>query len=338
MKKVLPLLSLLLLALPGTVRADFAGFFALANWTAISVQSNGSNSSPGGASVTIVGPDDNNFNNDPGEQGIQITMPTAGTISFSYSTISNDLDPTYDYFGYSINGIAVDLATGDVPTTASPSIPVLAGDVFKFYCRSVDNVFGSIDATITNFVHPTPLPVQLRSFTGNQQGQANHLQWVSANERDILHYTIERSADGETYEAIGQTMAENKTENIYQFLDRTPLTTGYYRLLISEMDGSNNYSNVVMLQRKAGTTGVSFYPNPFTAQASLSYTADAAGTAAVRVTDVAGRVVYSATQQAQAGSNTWPLAMPQSMPHGQYMMQLYLNDALHWQGVVNKID
>lgn len=130
-------------------QTGFTGLFAPANWTINHVNGgNGSVNAAGApANIILTGPNGTGSNS---YTYYQRTFAQAGTISFNWSVVHND--PTYDGFGYAINGINTQLTA--TSGSGFTSVPINAGDVFAFYGHSFDGCCGTFDATITNFSGP----------------------------------------------------------------------------------------------------------------------------------------------------------------------------------------
>jgi hypothetical protein len=133
----------------------------------------------------------------------------------------------------------------------------------------------------------TPLPLDLLDFSGFSlendknalvkheatEGAKNVLNWQTANETNVSHFTIERSFDGKTFEEIGNVTAKNRAAD-YEFTDvQTSVDAGktsvvgktsarfvtsptlnmakivYYRLKINEFSGQLSYSKIISLAR-----------------------------------------------------------------------------------------
>jgi hypothetical protein len=101
----------------------------------------------------------------------------------------------------------------------------------------------------------------LESFSGKLNSDKTiMLTWKVAEQQDIVDYTIERSIDGVIFSPIG-SVASAATDT-YSMLDARPATgKNYYRLKITELSGKIIYSNVILVNLKAGIV-VSLYPNP----------------------------------------------------------------------------
>ncbi len=75
------------------------------------------------------------------------------TVSFDWSYTTMD-GPTWDQFGYIINGVYTELTNpaGANNQTGNASVPLTAGQVFGFRARSSDGLFGPATITVSNFM------------------------------------------------------------------------------------------------------------------------------------------------------------------------------------------
>lgn len=111
----------------------------------------------------------------------------------------------------------------------------------------------------------TPLPVELLYFNARAtQDRTVELGWATATEHDNSHFTIERSADAATWEALMDVPAVGNSTNttIYSEMDRSPLPDlSYYRLRQVDEDGATTFSDAVPV-RIEEPHGVVVYPDP----------------------------------------------------------------------------
>ncbi|XZF16418.1 T9SS type A sorting domain-containing protein [Chitinophagaceae bacterium MMS25-I14] len=116
----------------------------------------------------------------------------------------------------------------------------------------------------------SPLNVDLISFglTGKSQKGRTDLQWVTANERNMASYVLERSNDGITYGQIANIKAVNQNtdnQHIYNYEDATAdnAPQHYYRLKMMNLDGTYKYSNVVAVSNtELSIVSYEVFPNP----------------------------------------------------------------------------
>jgi len=94
---------------------------------------------------------------------------------------------------------------------------------------------------------PIIMPVETKYLNVYKKGKTIELVWATASETNNDFFTIERSADGSTYEAIGTIKgAGNSSREIsYEFTDKAPLKgLNYYRIKQTDFDGKYSYSEV----------------------------------------------------------------------------------------------
>ncbi len=120
--------------------------------------------------------------------------------------------------------------------------------------RSADSFNGSAGeepVLCVEYTPPPALPVELLSFTGRiMEDEKILLEWITVSEENNRHFVVERSADGQHFDALG-VIAGNGTTDVqqqYQLVDQHPLPVGYYRLMQVDYDGTFAYSNVVVVE------------------------------------------------------------------------------------------
>lgn len=98
-----------------------------------------------------------------------------------------------------------------------------------------------------SIVSSIPLPVDLISFNASYNQKQVSLSWITASEHHSDYFSIERSADGITYEEIFR-MASHHESNIirhYATTDYFPYPNiSYYRLKHTDFDGNYQYSKI----------------------------------------------------------------------------------------------
>lgn len=174
----------------------------------------------------------------------------------------------------------------------------------------------------------SPLPLDLLSFKGEKTSAGILLNWLTADEKNLASYAVERSADGNKFKAIGNVTANNnKGENKYSFLDQEAATTVvFYRLKINESNGQFKYSHVVRISGNK-TGQLSVYPNPVrNGHLSLEAGQTVAAGTILTITDVAGKKVFS--QALNAGLNAGQIhqVSVSQLAAGTYILQLGNSD------------
>tara|TARA_B100001059_G_scaffold2236_1_gene1842 strand:+ start:239 stop:1273 length:1035 start_codon:yes stop_codon:yes gene_type:complete len=103
-----------------------------------------------------------------------------------------------------------------------------------------------------------PLPIELLSFTGYSTGNNDvELQWSTASEQNNSHFTIWRSYDGQTWNAIHEKMGAGNSNAYleYNFSDLEiknddGLHTIYYKLSQTDYDGNSEVFDPIAIELK----------------------------------------------------------------------------------------
>ncbi len=175
------------------------------------------------------------------------------------------------------------------------------------------------------------LPVQLGSFKTWLYNNNAYLQWVTENEENTSRFIIERSLDGNNFEAIGQVGAVGNsivTSN-YEYIDNQigllSSQVVYYRLRIVDIDGQIAYSAVTNI-RLIGIAGrVTISPNPVAGIAKLTVNAIAAGNMQWKLFDNTGRLIMQGNGALHKGQNVTDIHL-RNIPAGIYYMQVNAAD------------
>ena len=122
-----------------------------------------------------------------------------------------------------------------------------------------------------------PLPVELVSYTGRQNGNAVVLEWATLSEKDNDYFEIERSVDGINFVTIGFVQgAGNSTEKLaYCFADNAPERgLVYYRLSQVDYDGTRSFADrlISVVYTTDGNISLTVVPNPTRGQFSVRIT------------------------------------------------------------------
>ncbi|WP_461790518.1 hypothetical protein [Pedobacter sp.] len=165
----------------------------------------------------------------------------------------------------------------------------------------------------------TTLPVSLTNFTAkaNKQGTIN-LAWSTASEQNNSHFEITRSADGKTFNKIGQVAGSNNTATgkNYSYTDANPIAgVNYYQLKQVDFDGTSAVSKVTFAKVGLGTNDLTVGMSSNRTSLTANYNASVNGKATFAVYTVAGAKVTSVEQPVTAGSNqiTLPVALGNSL-------------------------
>jgi hypothetical protein len=141
------------------------------------------------------------------------------------------------------------------------------------------------------------LPVTLTSVRATAQNNDILVEWATQNESGMLQYEVEKSTDGNNFQAAGVVTAQNSGTANYQWTDSQPSTgTNYYRIRMVSKDGSISYSQVVKLNFGKITPVMEVAPNPIlNGTIHLVFKNEQVGNYNIVLTNLLGQVILSKT-------------------------------------------
>ncbi len=160
----------------------------------------------------------------------------------SLTLVPNSNDPSSEMVVAKYDG--ADWAS--ISQTAISPLPTLTGTATSTSVSTFGNfAFGLKPLTI--------VPLKLISFRAALQKSKAYLTWITAEERNVLHFVVEESKDAKSFRPIGTVSANNLTSNnMYSFLSTEDVKgIAYFRIKIIDIDGKYQYSNVVALKNES---------------------------------------------------------------------------------------
>lgn len=106
-------------------------------------------------------------------------------------------------------------------------------------------------------------PIELIYFRATTRGSSVELSWATASELNNNYFTLEKSTDGLSWEALQDIPSAGNSQEItrYKQMDHSPfLGTSFYRLKQTDLDGTFSYSGVVSTEWDSPEIWI--YPNP----------------------------------------------------------------------------
>jgi hypothetical protein len=211
------------------------------------------------------------LNKHPGmNYGLCYGIPSGGTNLAVSRNTANDVP--------AVGGVAFSI-------TGTPFEYNLTRDAFSDYRFHTNGGIGQ------------PLPVELVSFTGWNQGSVNQLQWITASELNTDKFEVEKSTVSGVWNTIGsKTAAGNSNiQRTYDFTDIQPVIgDNYYRLKMIDLDGTFKYSNTINIPiSEAITNGFAgVYPNPTGGELNVDIQSVGLYDTKVSVYDVLGKTIF----------------------------------------------
>jgi len=216
-----------------------------------------------------------------------------------------------------------------------------SADAFQVNSSTNGNLTFSTGNGVTSFSQfiiadnlQTALPIAdpLLNFIAIPEQNFIGLNWLAGSEKQTTGYKLERSLNGIDFRSIVMLRSNYPagTQQYYQYQDRdvVPDQAYYYRVQSIHADGSSSYSMVrkVIL---SGSLTCNIYPNPshgycYVDLGGLSKDAHVQ----MLVFDITGKCVFQAGQDISAGKYTQVMLNLQSLPEGDYVLQVYLGKDL----------
>jgi hypothetical protein len=157
---------------------------------------------------------------------------------------------------------------------------------------AVSLTYGGANWSPFSFENLVVVPVELTQFNAHTEGSKTRLNWTTAMELNTRSFDIERSADGMSFNKIGETAAYGKASD-YDYVDANPLMgINYYRLKINDLDGKSDHSKIASVSFTGKLGKVKLYPNPVGTEGVLNIELDT-DIQNVSITNALGQVILT---------------------------------------------
>lgn len=202
---------------------------------------------------------------------------------------------------------------------------------------SMGPVYGYSTLSSTGYTAYGTLPVQLVYFKTKVENGKVIAEWATASETNNDYFTLERSADGQTFEEVSRVAgAGNSNQTLtYSYTDDYPVNgPSYYRLKQTDYDGKFEIFKLAAVEVKAvqelqaNTLSVNKVgPNPFDYNFFVDFELSADGPVEVRLMNMQGSVVASEVVEGYRGNNRYDFDDRQGLPTGTYILNLVQNNS-----------
>lgn len=186
----------------------------------------------------------------------------------------------------------------------------------------------NIDAGIY-FGFPVPAKDLVATLATMQSAGVCRVQWFTRDERNSMHFEIERSVDGTHFGKTGSKPASSHTNGstFYSFEDDVAavnqVPTLYYRIRLFDTDGKNYLSNTIVAHPDFAQNGsVQVYPSPFTDYMDIALYCQEETEFEISLTDASGRVVRKMAVAADRGENRYRLEQLDALSAGYYFIRV----------------
>lgn len=242
-----------------------------------------------------------------------------GTTGIELSETGCPVSPVIDFVGYGTANCAEGTATNALSTTTS---------AMRDDNGNTDTDMNADDFTIGAPIPRNstyfPAPVTLLNFSIRKNGDANQLHWQVNCISTSVTFEMQRSTDGVQFESIYKS-AETKARcaTPFDYNDADMLNgKNYYRLKITDIDGTISFSKIVMVTTIKNGSIISVFPTITSNHVTVVYDAADISSLKILITDLQGRVVRKLTVSVANGENNININVSNLSP-GQYYMKAF---------------
>lgn len=176
------------------------------------------------------------------------------------------------------------------------------------------------------------LPIELISFDAKVEGEKVLLSWSTAAEINNDYFTLERSADGRSFEDIGKLRGSGNTttRRDYSFIDESPLNgESYYRLRQTDYDGKFEIfdpKHISIKKQILDDSKLVVWPNPFEDHFDVEIESEESAEISISILGMDGRTIKTATVFMNAPGLHWSFFDGKNLIPGTYILRVQLNN------------
>ncbi|MCX6183129.1 MAG: T9SS type A sorting domain-containing protein [Bacteroidetes bacterium] len=217
------------------------------------------------------------------------------------------------------NALGSQFITGTASTQTSPF--TISGD---------SKTFG-VTEMILRLVTSTALPVTLIDFSAEKKNENVLVKWSTGAEINNDYFTIERSVNGENFEAIATINGKGNSNNAseYQFIDEhAPKGTVYYKLKQTDYDGTTVSFDMEAVNMGKEKSVSSLFPNPCSECSYIDIRGESKNVKQIYITDNLGNNVLDEVLVSYAPGSTMRINFSNPLAPGMYMVKV--NNGNDW--------
>jgi len=251
----------------------------------------------------------------------RLTLSQYSTTGWDASASTNYLSAlTFDTSLRNCVDINSSYTINDYSLPITDAITTEAGTLTELPLDASFEAYANTTSTTTSC--EIVLPLNLLRFTLTAKGSTNVLSWVTANEKNVSYFEIQKSADGKTFSTIGKVLAgKNGIQKEYGFTDANSFAgKNYYRLKITDADGKFKYSEVVTTSNTS-IANIIIYPVPVKDRIIIKLNSLAKSKYDVDVIDGQGRVVLRTSFTVDAGTTSKEIGAA-ALKQGTYFVKI----------------
>ena len=272
-------------------------------------------------------------------QGLDVTDNVSVSVSVDGVTYEDQIivrGNTNAYWTYDATGLAsTNYITGGLPTVFSPNTTPGLHTTDGMSTVELTNLPETrelyIRLTVTNNKpeeiwtvdklrltgSAIVLPVDMRSFTLQNEGANERLEWITAYESNTDGFIVERGKTQYDFSQIGIVKAIGAGG--YMFVDKNPMSgVSYYRIKMMDMDGNFHYSKIESASRVSKKWQI--YPTLATDFIVLEKTEVLNKNPIIKIVDISSKEIFS-QQIDENGDSTVKISL-NNLSKGMYFIKI----------------
>ena len=170
------------------------------------------------------------------------------------------------------------------------------------------------------------LPLVLLYFNGSCSGSGQNISWATGEETNMKSIELMHSGDGTTFSRLTD-LTPKGSNSVYNYInDLASPGNNYYKLKMTDLDGSISYSAVLNINCENISDKVSIGPNPFTNSFNVSIETTSPGPATITLYDAMGKMLSQRNVPLLAGNNQVNYDGMNWLPSGIYYLRIVNQD------------
>jgi len=186
-----------------------------------------------------------------------------------------------------------------------------------------------------------PLPINLLSFDASCNAGKININWTTATETNNHYFTVERSTDGLSWQAIATVDGayNSSTERYYSISDPNPTgTLSYYRLKQTDYNGKIKISSTVVVNCGAdeGDGNVVIFPNPVNGFINIYIYSLKNKNAKISLYDALGKLIdEKSLNNIESDQTVFTMNISKS-PDGVYFIRFTSDNFTHFERIIKR--
>jgi len=308
------------------------GFIAISAGTPTRITAGGANGTTTSASMTEFVPNGatvggvgiNNASISATANYTPIAKPNAGSDLAFCNTTFLQADPVGAFLIGEWSYISGPAGTFTINNVNDPNSDFTSTETIATYSllwTATNNLCQQLTDTIELTIDCILLPISMKSFYGKPYSSYVELFWSTTAEINNDFFTIERSADRENWEFVGQVSGAGNSNSIseYTLIDFNKVSSVvFYRLSQTNFDGVQKEVKVIKVSSE-NANSIVVYPNP--ARDKLTVTGDFTFGTSYTIFNTKGQMVASGNGNGVLGFEV----SIKDFTNGTYFIQIFNN-------------